>query len=88
MNPWCDLAALSGVCPEKLANDLVPTSVTFQRENVGEHAKMCVCVCACVDERKRRKRGQIEVQGKRGKNRGREKQKRQQTEQTGRQEIE
>lgn len=49
MNPWCDLDALSGVCPEKLANDLVPTSVTFQQRNAREHAKMYMCtVCAGV----------------------------------------
>lgn len=34
MNPWCDLAALSGVFPEKLTDELEPTSVTFQRRTV------------------------------------------------------
>ena len=53
MNPWCDLAALSGVCPEKLVNDLVPTSLTFQRRNVGEPAKIYVFVHVCGQEKQR-----------------------------------
>lgn len=71
MSPLCDLAALSGVCPEKLANDLEPASVTFQWRNVWEHAKIYMCMCNVCGQETQRK-GKTERQNKRGKNRGTE----------------